>query len=186
MLNIAAEKELKNLFKPFSPAEATLNNYIAFGRRRVVAVFPPEASSPDRPNFKTTHHRLRTVPAPFTEREQWRSRRDPTLETDIEKVADFDEPEEEVPLELEQDTVETPDEIDIWVDLSTLNHENYDWIIGMGIRGRWAEIKINDNETFWIAKMKDCEWACGEVVLTLRCPSQVLASHRSRARGGAE
>ncbi|WOO76797.1 uncharacterized protein LOC62_01G000415 [Vanrija pseudolonga] len=158
ILNVSpadAEKELKNLFKPFYPAKAMLNNYIAFGRRRVVAVFSPEKSSPDRPDFKTTHHRLRTVPAPFTEQEQWRSRRDPTLETDIEKVADFDEPEEEMPLELEQDTVETPEEIDIWVDLSTLNHENYDWIIGMGIRGRWAEIKINDNETFWIAKMKD-------------------------------
>ncbi|KAL1413112.1 hypothetical protein Q8F55_000861 [Vanrija albida] len=151
-----AEKVLGNLFQPFSPADAILLNYIAFGRRRVVAVIPPEASPDSRPNFKNTHYRLRTVPAPFTEQEQWRSRRPVGKASDIEKAESSEPEEEEVPLELEKDTIETPDEIDIWIDGSSLNLEKDSaWLIGMGIRGRWAEIKIKDGETFWIAKMKD-------------------------------
>lgn len=72
---------------------------------------------------------------------------------------DVEFPAFELPVfELEEDTIPEPAELDIWVDGHALGIEgDGSWLVGMGLRARWAQIGLSDEESWWIARLKDCK-----------------------------
>lgn len=65
---------------------------------------------------------------------------------------------ETVTFELEQSTIDEPDEIDFWVDGKELGIDgDGSWLVGMGLRARWAQIRIDEESSWWIPRLKDCE-----------------------------
>lgn len=146
---------------PLPAQSIRLINYIAFGRRIVTAVIPPEKN--DGPTFKSTFYRLRTAPAPWSIDERWREP-GAMVRSDIERDAEQDEPESpevhELPtFELEEDTIAEPDVIDIWVNGNELGIEgDGSWLVGLGLRARWAQIGVDEERSWWIARLKDCKF----------------------------
>ncbi|BEI81513.1 hypothetical protein CcaverHIS002_0206730 [Cutaneotrichosporon cavernicola] len=135
-----------------------LLNYLAYGRRVVTAVIPPHKT--DGPAFMSNFYRLRTIPASWTEDERWREP-SPTHRAEMERYADAveemqEEDKENLALELEQDTIAEPAELDMWVDGKALDLEDdATWLIGMGLRARWAQIGVDEEHSWWIARLKD-------------------------------
>jgi hypothetical protein len=156
---IAAKEMITPLISPLPIDSLRLINYIAYGRRVVTEVFPPQKC--DGPAFLSTFYRLRTVPAPWTMDERWKEP-SPTRRAEMERNADDPEEDdggEDAALELEQDTIAEPAELDIWVDGKALGLEgDASWLVGIGLRARWAEVGINKQQSWWIARLKDCEF----------------------------
>lgn len=116
-----------------------------------MAVLPPNDSdnAGAGPAFTRTHYRLRTVPAPWSDRERWRRAEDGDMEDGA--AAEL--------AALPADT--NVDELDIWVDVAELDGLAGDpsRMIGMGLRGRWAEISAGrEDQMWWIVRLKDCKW----------------------------
>lgn len=78
-------------------------------------------------------------------------------------MAEEDEAEEgdgveALTFELEQSTIDEPEEIDFWVDGKELGiNGDGSWLVGMGLRARWAQIGSDEENSWWIPRLKDCE-----------------------------
>lgn len=148
-----ASKVLTPLLDPLPASSVRQLNYLPYARRRVVAVLAPDTDSLG-PAFMKTHYRLRTVPAPWTEEEQWRERRQRFDEDEEEEESEGDAA---APVfEQEEATTPEPDELDVWIDPKAIDMTTTDWILGMALRARWAEVG-DDEFRWWIVKLKDCK-----------------------------
>lgn len=128
--------------------KVTMTGYIPFARRQVSAVRPPS-------NDKFKLHQLDTIKAPWTSEEGWRR-----IVADDDGDLDDDDASsvttESFVLEKEKATLEEPDVLTIYCDLSGIKEDH---VVGCGLRGRWALFKPveGDGEAFWVFKAKDCE-----------------------------
>ncbi len=185
---IAAKEMITPLVSPVPIDSLRLINYIAYGRRVVTEVFPPQKC--DGLAFMSTFYRLRTVPAPWTMDERWKEP-SPIRRSEMEGNADADSPEEDdtedLALELEQDTIPEPAEVDIWVDGKALGLEgNASWLVGIGLRARWVEVGVDKQQSWWIARLKDCEFTEPKELTEVVFPSIWRMSDADRAAAEAD
>lgn len=170
------------MFAPLPVEAVKLWNFVPFDRRRVTAVYPPEAEAEaeastaedkaeaskakaeaeastaeaSKPSFLRTYHRFRTVRAPWTEAEGWKGRAPHKAAGDSTLDGNEHVSPGGLPFEQEKDTCAVPDELDVYVDCSGGGFDPQA-VVGMGVRARWAQIGTDDGRRWWICKLKDCE-----------------------------
>lgn len=154
----AAISHLESIFAPLPVTEVKLWNWIAFDRRRVTAVFSPDALSEGAPAFTTRYHRFRTEPAPWSEEEGWKGRAPHKAAGDSTLDGNEHVSPGGAKFEQEKDTCPIPAELDVWVDCTGIENFDPQCVVGMGIRARWAQIGTEDKK-WWIFKLKDCEYS---------------------------
>lgn len=148
---------LESVCAPLPVTSIKLWNFIPFDRRRVTAVFPPNAPSDGAPAFTTRYHRFRTVPTPWSEEEGWKGRAPHKAAGDNTLDGNEHVSPGGVPFEQEKDTCPIPAELDVWVDCEGIEDFDPQCVVGMGLRARWAQIGTEDQK-WWIFKLKDCEY----------------------------
>lgn len=175
VLTDLAIEVLQPMFDPVPVESLRQVNYLPFSRRKVVAVLPPDTSS-NGPAFTKTYYRLRTVPAPWTDEERWREPGRRAREGDGEEEEDEVVEEHPAIFEKEEATMEDTGDIDFWIDPAGLDMADPTWIIGMGFRARWAEIGSSiEGQSWWILKLKDCEFVCRRAVMSCERKSLFFA-----------
>lgn len=140
------------------PSEVRILSYIPFARRgikRIIAQGEHGNSAP-LPHLQD-YVQIVTVPAPWTPAERWRTRVPASFEHD-DGSADLGRDSDVGPLEKEMATVGDVNEITLWCPASAFASTNgrHELAIGMGLRGRWAEIG-DDKTSWWVFWAKDCE-----------------------------
>lgn len=133
-----------------------MTGYLPFARRIITSVHPPSPSA----RFPSLYG-LDTAKAPWTADEGWRR----MVQEVPDEDADFDDDDADTSsittdsfgLEKEKATVEEPELMTIWCDLSGVQEKGH--VAGCGLRGRWALMQPEEGDAFWVFKAKDCEYS---------------------------
>lgn len=137
-----------------------MSGYLPFARRIITSVHPPSPSA----RFPSLYA-LDTAKAPWTADEGWRR----MVQEIPDEDADFDDDDADTSsvttdsfgLEKEKATVEEPELMTIWCDLSGVQEKGH--VLGCGLRGRWAMMQPEEGDAFWVFKAKDCEYPIASV-----------------------
>ena len=156
--------------------------HIPYSRRKIIAVREMDRSQSTHA-LDQSHIRLQTAPAPWTTEEKWRSARYATHHQVVENVA-LTSPwaqqtcHEGIEFDKEQPTMPEPDQLDILVDAKAMSLMAHEDLIGMGLRGRWALMGVEeDARQWWTFKAKDCEF---KVDMLTECQTCCLLLGRLR------
>lgn len=149
----AALAHFQSLCQPIAMSEISLLGFIPFSRRRVVEVHAPPCSGRELPKYVSDCMRLVTVPAPWTDDEAWRRVSSDTTHINATIIED-----PTGPLETEKATIQEPESLALWVEVSAFGTLTPEQVIGTGIRGRWGLFGCNAQEpfsTWWAVELKD-------------------------------
>lgn len=126
----------------------------------------------------STHWRLRTERGSPTDNDDWKL---PVTQTTI--VPEYFKAGTTAIIEAikESSTCTEPDELDVWFDGAGLDLDrDSSWIVGMGLRGEWAQIGMSDKQSWWIFKLGDGQCPGGWCTDMCRCDAVILEVDRSR------
>lgn len=153
--NRTARSTLETPLAPLDVSKIKMRGYVPYSRRKVVSVSTPSAES-GGPTFMSTLHRVVTVAAPWTMEERWRAR---ALMEDSEDEESDDEASDSRGFELEKETpsIAEPETIELWFEADQLTCDTQS-LVGMGLRGRWAVMGLDEGPQWWTFKAKDCKF----------------------------